>query len=298
MADQQEGTGDTGNEPDLVAEEAFARRNGWAPKDQWRGPADQWMDVQDFNKKGREILPVVAASNRRLVKELEATKGALAQVKSLAEEQAKTVKSLVEHQESEIARQVDERIKELRADKRAALREGNHDLAADLEEQIDTQLDRKAELATKPPAPAPAPTPQQQEVADWAREFGEANEDWLGVDTRKTALFGAIADELMKTTALRAGPLLVEAKRQMEETLGGKPKRESKSEPGSGGFSGSGGGGRSGNGQSFSDLPQEAKDVCMRQASKFVGENGKAFKTQDAWKDHYAKTYFASQEKR
>jgi hypothetical protein len=65
--------------------------------------------------------------------------------------------------------------------------------------------------------------------------------------------------------------------------------KTSKVEGGSRG-SGSGGGGTSG-GKNYSDLPQDAKETCERQATRLVGK-GRAFETAEAWRKHYAKTYF------
>lgn len=297
MADQQEGTEGQvdGNEPnDTAAEEAAARRNGWAPREQWRGDPSEWMDAKEFNEKGRTILPIVAAKNRRLESELGMTRQELAALRKLAEDQGKTIKDLVEHGAAEVARQVEERLKELRAEKRAAIKEGDHDRAADLEEQIDDTRDLLDKQRQKAVA-TPPPSPNAPQIEPWARAFGEANDDWLGVDEIKTAVFGTIADKLFKTTGLRETALLEEAKKQMEEKLGGsKPPAPPKSESGGGGWSGSSNGGRAG-GKSFNDLPPEAKEQCKKQESKFVGESGKAFKTADAWRKHYADTYFASQ---
>lgn len=297
MADRQEGTEGQvgGTSADDAAEEAAARRNGWAPREQWRGAADEWMDFKEFNQRGREILPIVAAKNRRLENELGMTQRQLAELQKLAESQGKTIKDLVEHGAEQIARGVEERLKELRADKRAAIREGNYDLAADLEEQIDDTLELREKQRLKAvTSPAPAPTPNAPTVPPWAREFGEANAEWLGPDEVKTAVFTAIADKLMKTTSLRETDLVEEAKRQMQERLGGKPSTTPKSEPGGGGWTGTGGGGNRSGGKTFNDLPPEAKEQCQRQESKFVGESGKAFKKAEDWRKHYADTYFAS----
>lgn len=285
-------------EEERVVLEKEAKELGWVPKDQFRGPEDQWRDADEFVARGREILPIVKANNRKLLGELNAAKGELGALKGTLTQQQQTMKDLLEHQASEIKRQVESRLMDLRAEKKAAIKGGDHDLAADLEEEIDKTKDRLAE-ANKPKAATPAPAPTHPQAEPWAQAFGEANDEWLGKDKRKTALFMGICEDLMTTTQLRATDLLEEAKKQTEQILDKTPSQRmaSKSESGGGGWEGSsnGGGGRAPGGKSFKDLPQEAKDTCKAQAAKFVGENGKAFKTNEAWQQHYAETFFASQ---
>lgn len=289
-------SGETGEEVDAgrVAVEREARELGWSPKDQWRGDPAQWRDADEFLQRGREILPIVNAQNRRLLTELSEAKNQLAALKGTVTQQSQTVKDLLEHQATEIKRQVEDRLKDLRADKRAAIKEGDHDRAADIEDQIDATRDALAEANKPKPTPAEPAKEEATSYEPWAVEFGQANEDWLGKDKRKTALFGAICEDLFANSTLRAGALLAKAKEEMEATLGEKRAPAAKSEGGSGGWSGSSGGGGSKGGKAYNDLPADAKEVCKSQAKKFVGESGKAFKTEGEWQAHYASTYFAS----
>lgn len=274
-----------------VAVEKEAREIGWIPKEQFRGPEEEWKDAEEFLKRGREFLPIVRANNRKLLNELNEARGQLNDLKGALTVQQQTTKDLLEHQATEIKRQVESRIADLRAAKKAATKDGDHDLAADLDEQIDKTKDQLAEANKPKTVASPPPAPQGMKVEPWAQAFADENVEWLGTDKRKSALFQGIAQDLFETTQLRAGPLLEEAKKQMETMLG-KPaaRMQSKSEGGDGGWSGggNGGGGRTG-GKSFNDLPSDAKEVCNRQEAKFVGE-GKAFKTQAEWRTHYAKS--------
>lgn len=270
--------------------EREAKELGWVPKEQFRGPEDQWRDADEFVARGREILPIVKANNRKLLNELEAARKELQSLKGTITQQQQTTKDLLEHQASEVKRQVEAKLKDLRDQKIEAIEEGDHKLAAKLEGEIDATRDALAE-ANKPKAAPTPPPPAGPTIEPWAREFGEANDDWLGKDKVKTSLFSGIADSLMETTSLRGGALLAEAKKQMDAILDKTPsQRMAKSEGGSGGWEGSSGGGtvRSG-GKSYNDLPGDAKAVCDRQEAKFVGA-GKAFKTQAEWRAHYAKT--------
>lgn len=281
-----------------VALEKEAKEMGWIPKEQFRGPEDEWRDADEFVKRGKEFLPLVRANNRKLLNELNDARNRLAQLEGVLTTQQQTTKDLLEHQASEIKRQVESRLADLRAEKKAAIRDGDHDLAADLEEKIDETRDKLAE-ANKPKAAA-IPSAPALKVEPWAQAFANENEAWLGVDKRKSALFQGIAQDLFETTSLRAADLLNEAKKQMDAMLDKPaPQRMSKSEGGSGGWEGSGNGSGSGSGSAFKDLPSEAKDACRSQEKKYVGPkgSGKAFESAADWQKHYAETFFASQKR-
>ena len=278
-----------------AALEKEAKELGWVPKEQFRGPEDAWRDADEFVARGREILPIVRANNRKLLTELQDAKAQLAELKGTLTRQEQTTKDLLEHQVTAIKQGVERELATLRAEKKAAIKDGDHDLAADLDEQIDATKEKLA-AAPKPPVASPPPAPALK-VEPWAQAFADENGEWLGVDKRKSALFQGIAQELFETTQLRAGALLEEAKKQTEAMLdksAGRPM--AKSEGGNGGWEGGNGGtGNSGGAKSFASLPPEAKAQCKAQEAKFVGESGKAFKTVTAWQKHYAESYFASQ---
>lgn len=275
-----------------AAVEKEARDMGWLSEEHYKGPPGGWKTAEEYVARGKEVLPIIRSNNRKLLNELNDTRQKLADLQGALTTQQQTTKDLLEHQAAEVKRQVEGKLAELRADKKAAIKDGDHDLAADLEEEIDKTKDRLAEASKTKPAASPPPAPQGVKVEPWAQAFADDNAEWLGVDKRKSALFQGIAQDLFETTNLRAADLLAEAKKEMDKMLDKPtPQRMGKSEGGSGGWEGSSGGGgsRSGGGSTFNDLPADAKAVCNAQEKKFVGE-GKAFKTQAEWRTHYAKT--------
>lgn len=293
MAEADLGGGDEGADAGNPEVEREARSMGWAPLEQWRGRQEDWKDAAAFVEHGRTVLPILQANNRKLLGELEATKQQLAGLKGTVDAQTKTMKDLLEHQASEIKRQVTDRLKDLKADRLQAIEDGDHKRAAALEDQIE----ETKEALTAVPKATPGTTqadPPAPPVEPWAKEFAEANADWLGPDKRKTGLFAGICDELFANTNLRGTALLEEGKKQMETYLAGKP-RASKSESGGGSWSGAGGNGGGGTGGGdYAALPAEAKAVCDRQADKFVGKLP-GIKTKKDWQAYYAKTHFESQ---
>lgn len=50
--------------------EARARAMGWVPRDEYRGPAENWRDADEFIRRGEEELPVLRERNRTMADKL------------------------------------------------------------------------------------------------------------------------------------------------------------------------------------------------------------------------------------
>lgn len=280
------GEGAAGPAPEILIE---ARSMGWSEKERFRGDPNNWVDAEEFVRRGREVLPLIKANNKRLASEVAEAKAEVRNLKSLIDAQTQTVEKIVKNQDTLVQKQVEARLAELRSQKRAAIREGNHDLAADLEEDIDQTREELQAAKSAPPASSPSPSsaPAEQ-VPPWARQFVEDNSDWLMKDKRRTSLFQGIADDLLESSELRGTELLEEAKRQMEETLSGGKRKPAASKVESGTTNPSGSG--SGTSKGFNDLPADAKAACKAQTRLYVGP-GKAFKTEKEWQDFFVNSF-------
>lgn len=51
--------------------EREAREMGWVPQERFKGPPEAWKPADEFVKRGKEILPIVAEQNKRLRGEIE-----------------------------------------------------------------------------------------------------------------------------------------------------------------------------------------------------------------------------------
>lgn len=278
------------NVDDLTPEEiAKARQNGWSPKDKWRGDPDEWVDAREFNERSKTVLPFLRRTNERLEAESAQAKAEIARLAKLVETQQVAMKDLTSHQAEMIAQGVEDKIRDLKAEKREARREGDHDRVEELDEELDEQQGKLAKLKEKKPETTPTPSgPPAMEP--WAAAFHEENKEWLGTNKRRTNVFLAMCDEF--GGQYKGSALLEKAKQEMESLLDGESFRANKAEGGGAGGSRSASGSSSSN-KDFAALPPEAKDMCNRQISRYVGE-GKPFKTEKEWKAHYASTYFAS----
>jgi len=123
-------------------DEEEARKEGWAPKEEWKGRPEDWVDAKEFNKRGREINSFLKKHNDRL-------KGELAEVKSALKEQQLTAAEF----KKEFAQMKENAYKkamaDLKAQRREALKEGDHDTADLIDEQLDDMKEQVEKLAKK-----------------------------------------------------------------------------------------------------------------------------------------------------
>ena len=262
---------------------------GWAPKEEWRGPPERWVDAETFVERGHTVMPILRKNNQELLGKLNGAQSELAEVKKALAEQSDGLKKVLEFQAAEVKRQVESQVSSIRAGLKQARKDGDEDAVDTLETALDTAKDRLKAIETAP-APVAKAAPAAQEIEPWAKEWAEQNSEWYWKDKRKTAYVLAAADDLAKTTSLRGVDLLNKAKQEMEATFGGTPAAD-KAEGGSKG----GGAAPSTQAKGFSSLPADAKAVANDQEKLMVGK-GKPFKTAAEWHDHYVKVYNSSTE--
>lgn len=252
---------------------AKARSMGWAPKEKWRGDPEQWVDADEFLRRGEQIMPVLRASNRKLEEQNAALAAQLNELRG-------SMNAFVEVQRDILKQRLDAERAELRKKLREARDAGEDDQVDAIEESLDENREKQRELEAKPAAPRQNPAEQailQQWIAANPWYNGAAVED-----QRKTALalqFGREAN----ASGLKGQAFFDYIDGEMAK-LSAAPARPGKVE--SGRPSGAGAGGSSG----FDRLPAEAKAQAKKEAERFVGPN-KMFKTEAEWFKHFAKLY-------
>lgn len=277
--------------PEISAEEVQeARGMGWAEKEHWRGKPEEWLDARAFLDKGRELMPVLRANNRDLLTRQEALRAEVAGLRETLRAQQASMALLEESREADIKAAREETLAQLKEQLAEASRDGDHDKIAELTTQI-AQVP-----AVEPEKKAAVQQPQEQTVlpADIQAWF-RAHPKFMN-EPEYVGLSNGIAAKMRGDPAnagLQGIPFLEKVAAEVTRIL--EPAAaHSKVE-------GSGGGGEhrarsQGNGMSYSDLPAEAKAVCDRQASKYVGE-GRAHKTVASWQASYARKYFEQERK-
>lgn len=271
--------------------EARAKEMGWAPKEEFRGDPEKWIDAETYVRRGEELMPILKANNKRQSEELRAIQTELKQTKELLAASAESIEALKEFNSKVVRKEATEKLGELKEALVEAKREGDVEKEVELTEQIQehkTALKEAEKKAEEKPSGKTPPADDYTQNPDWKAWVAENT--WFGKDRRRTALALGIADELKnnpETSNLTGRDLLDRVSEEVENVFGGTRRTVDKVEGGGGS-----GGGKGGKG--YGDLPAEAKAACERQAERLVGA-GRAFKSQQEWRNHYAKAYFESE---
>jgi hypothetical protein len=278
--------------PDTEAPDTQARSLGWVPQEEFRGDPEKWVDAETFVERGKQIMPILRANNKRLQDQLASQAAELQSVKSLLTASAEAIDELKrfhsEDAKAKMAAVKQQVLEQLRSAKEA----GNVDDEVRLTDQL-TDI-KAAQKAEPPPAKKVEPPADQPDPAFIAWQQQPEN-SWFGRDMRKTSLALGIAQELRNDPAnanLVGQAFFKRVADEAEETLNPSGRKSSKVEGSRGGAGGPGGSDRA---KGYGDLPPDAKAACEDMARRLVGD-GRAFKVKADWQKHYAQVYFSGEE--
>jgi hypothetical protein len=165
--------------PEPTESEAKARRQGWRPKDEYRGPEDKWVDADAFLKRSDEELPVMRERLRKQDRDLADLKGTVAK---FAEHHARVEKVAYERAMAEVKKQ-----------RREALAIGDAD-------GFEAAEERLAEL--KEVKPAATQKEAAKEIAPEVQTWVEAN-PWFQTDARLAKYAEQVCGELQSEDPTR-----------------------------------------------------------------------------------------------
>lgn len=252
---------------------------GWVPKDQFRGDPEKWTDAETFVRRGHEIMPILRKNNEKLTATVENLTGEVLTLKeSLKAAQEAMIEFKKHHDETE-ARAYQRAIEDLKAKRKEARAEGDHELADEIGDKIDELNANAPKEITKPVAPVPAPTPAQPNLDPEYARWEKDNEAWLK-DSEKAAYAQSIAQYIRATSKLVGRAFLDKVTEEVEKRF---------ATPHTSRVEGTGAAPRTG-GKTYADLPAEARTACDRMAAKLVGPN-RAFADIEAWRKSYVKSY-------
>lgn len=233
-----------------LIEEAMAA--GWRPKDEYTGDPKKWVSAEVFVQRGREIAPILRKQNEGLRAEMKEMKDRLKKT----EEEAK---ALTDYNAKIEARAYERAMKDLKAQRRAAIAAQDEAALETIEGEIESLEEIKpAPVEAKKEPETPKAPVEDPIFKEWATEnkswFNDKNPDLLDsangigmrLRTEKPELVGRpFLDELKR----------VLVKRYPDKFAG------SRTRPGMvEGDTGSGGEGRRTG--ALSDLPAEARREC------------------------------------
>lgn len=265
--------------------EAEAREMDWVPEAEYKGKPGTWKDAKAWVDYGRQVLPIVRATNDRLKAQTSAQAREIAELKQLVGTNAETMKELQAFHEAQTKTAVEQAKKDLAASLKLARESGD----TEAETQILTEINALATTA-KPVVPEKK---EVQPVAEPpALQAWRVENPWYGIDVRKSRRVMLMGREIVEDRP-ELGGWMPEFYKELDKRIAAE--YGSTDRPGAGkvaASNGAGGGhGARSNGRDFAALPAEAKAAAREQERDFVGE-GRMYKTAKEWHDRYAEIYF------
>jgi hypothetical protein len=183
--------------PERAEVEARAGRMGWQPREKYRGPANRWVDADEYVERGERMLPLLQERNRTLdrsVADLTRQNGEITQ----------TLSTLVQTTRNAERVGYARAMRELKARRDKAIDEGDKAVVHAVEAEI-------VELGPEPPKEAPKPAPTSPAVdpaiVAWARR-----NPWFNSNRAAKGFAIAVLDDVQ---AENPGDTLAE---QLDET--------------------------------------------------------------------------------
>lgn len=245
--------------------EQEAREQGWVPLTEFRDAEHKWVDAETFVKRGREINPILRKNNEALRKELD-------KANKKADEAISAAKEFREYQQELSKKRVkdlEDQIAQLKAEKRAAISQGDGDRAVAIDDAIDTIKDERdaAKKATEAPT-SKQPSTAAESVIDTTLQAWIEKNTWYGKEDASsmelTEMANGIATTLRRQNPTLVGQAFLDKLDERLEDRGIKAKR-TKPDPIVEGTSQVRPGDTS-SGRKYADLPADAKAAC----DKFV----------------------------
>lgn len=227
-----------------------ARALGWVPEEEYTGNPSKWADAETFlevhSKNNGALRKAVAAQ----AKDLEALK---AQMRGMDSAHKKIFEIQIKKQKEEF----DQQVAFLKAQKREALRSGEHETAADIDEQLDGLRERGPELPEAPQTQniAPPDWRTNSDMVTWAKR-----NPWFDVDEDMSAYAGGMGQQIRRNNPKMPFTELLEEvtvkvrKAFPHKFAGGRRN------PVEGGTPGETAAARTG--KSYESLPRDAKAAC------------------------------------
>ena len=270
-------------------QEAEAKEAGWAPKEEWRGLPEKWVDAKTFVERNEHIMPLLKRDRDRLKVELATRDARIAEMTRAIQEGRASMEAFKEFAEADTKRRVEAAREDLKRQLKAAREAG--DVDAEVEVQ-DAMVKLSAETAAPKKTIGEARQEQQQmPITPVFREWITEN-PWYSIpslgqqgDEEKTAYAHGVAVGLAKKGLLGRELLDAITKKVQGEYPDTNPRREA---PGKVEGSRTGAHQSSSGRHSLSELSREDREAFERYADKMVGPN-KMYKT----KAEYEKSYLA-----
>ncbi len=268
-----------------------ARKMGWVPQSEFRGPKDQWRDAEEFVERGRTVIPIIRS---QLDREREKSAALSDKLDRLEKDHARDFKRLEHMSAVALEKQRESLTDQYGARKEAAVERGDiegYRAADQAERKALSDLDSKS----RPPedkADARTALPQsvQNTVETWL-----VDNRWYQSDLEMQALASVHHEKLLRD---KPGLTLAENLADVRDYVKTKfPEKFSKGRA-NGADTGSspveGGGSRSSGSTRglYAKLPSDAKAMADKQLGLYLKKGETEEKDGTKAKERWAKVYF------
>lgn len=131
---QQQQNNESGHlDSDVINE---AKTLGWVPKEQFKGRDTEWVDADEFVRRGREILPIVKKDKEKLLQEVSRLKNELQEIRTTSQE-------FYDYAYKAAEREWKAKYDALLNAKKKAVTDGDGDTLIQVEEAIDEHKEAK-----------------------------------------------------------------------------------------------------------------------------------------------------------
>lgn len=245
---------------DPAEQEASAQ--GWAPKDQWRGDPEKWIDAETFLDKGKKIQAIQKERNDHLTKEVKELRGLIVEQRDMAKKARlqgyKQALEEIEQRQLQAVQDVDENeFKKAKADEKRILGQIEEEHKQPEVKEPDTDPEYESWLEDNPWFM------EDVDLQDFARATSIRIQNQTGLGGRK--LYDEVTKKVKSAWPQKFGNPRRNDPPSVEN--GGKSSTKKKS------------------GRTFDDMPPSAKDS--------FGKLQKQFKAQgiEYTKDEYLSNY-------
>lgn len=262
-----------------------ARSMGWVPEEEFKGDKSKWVAADEFVDKGRHVIPIILANNKRLQKDLLTRDQKIGTIQSQLESATRAIDKLELHYTEANKRAVETAKVQLREELKQAREDGDVDAEFAIQDKLDELRSAKPDVVEEKVDPTPKTPVDLQGWYDENPWFGSQNVK----DKQKTKEVLRIAEDLRDEGNTTQGRAFFEEVMQAYDDRNGQqqeeaPQRRNTSKVESGGARSSGGG------KTFGSLPAEARAACHADADDLVGPD-KRYKTLKEWEAKYTQIY-------
>jgi hypothetical protein len=179
-------------------DEAFARRLGWRPQEEFRGPTDKWVDAGTFVEKVQKETPILRERLRTQDSMIQRMEAELRETKRLASEQGQAVNELLERSRGAEDRGFQYEAARIEAGMRKAVENADTPAYDALRMELDGLYRQRAEKQRKPADPDKDKPNGQQTTPDPAAAAWVRENTWFNSDKKLHRAAIAIEATLME----------------------------------------------------------------------------------------------------